>query len=37
MPQERMLLILPRRVLTTEQADDLVATIERFAVRARHS
>lgn len=33
-PQERLVLILPRRVLAPDQAADLIATLERFAVRA---
>ena len=37
MPQERLILTLPRRVLQVEQAADLIATMERFAVRARRS
>jgi hypothetical protein len=37
MPQERMLLMLPRRALSAEQATDLISTLERFAVRARRS
>lgn len=36
-PQERIVLILPRRVLSPEQDADLFATLERFAVKARRS
>jgi len=36
-PQERIVLILPRRVLSAEQATDLIAAMERFAVKARRS
>ena len=36
-PQERLILTLPRRVLHAEQAADLIATMERFAIRARRS
>lgn len=36
-PQERIVLILPRHVLSPEQDADLIATLERFAVKARRS
>lgn len=36
-PQERMVLILPRRVLAPEQDADLLAALDRFAVKARRS
>jgi len=36
-PQERIVLILPRRVLTVEQDTDLLAVLDRFAVKARRS
>lgn len=36
-PQERIVLILPRRVLTAEQDADLLAMLDRFAVKAQRS
>jgi hypothetical protein len=36
-PQERIILILPRRALAEGQAADLLAMLDQFAVKARRS
>ncbi|SDA33659.1 YcxB-like protein [Sphingomonas sp. NFR15] len=37
LPQDRMLLILPRRVLTDDQARDIEDTLGRFARKTRRA